>query len=131
MIEKVTLRLSGNSSLLPTSGIACEDTNPKALMLYAGAKCAGLTALMIMQKQRVDLKGFEITLSGKLSTDTLQAESVFLSFHMAYNVQCGDEGDKAKVIRAIELAHEKHCGLMHMYAKIAPVTHEIDVVSSK
>lgn len=48
MIEKVTLQLTGDSKFTPEAASAAE-MNPKVLLLYAGAKCAGMTALMIMQ----------------------------------------------------------------------------------
>ncbi|WP_295935342.1 OsmC family protein [uncultured Alistipes sp.] len=130
MTEKVTLQWTGDQQLVPADGLKGDEMNPKALMLYAGAKCSGLTALMIMQKQRVGLKRFEITVSGKFSTDTLQAESVFTSFHVAYNIECETEQDSAKAGHAASLAHEKHCGLMRMFRQIAPVTDEIAVVTT-
>ena len=42
-------------------------------------------------------KRFEIGFSGELSTQELRSESVFTSFHVVYNVECGSEDDQAKV----------------------------------
>ena len=50
MIEKVTLQLTGDSKLVPENGPDCGEMNPKTLLLYAAAKCSGMTALMIMEK---------------------------------------------------------------------------------
>ena len=50
---------------------------------------------------------------------------------MVYNVECGTEDDQAKVSRAIDLTHEKYCGMVQMLRRIAPVSHEIAVVSTQ
>ena len=49
---------------------------------------------------------------------------------MVYNIECDIEDDQAKVGRAVTLAHEKYCGMMQMLRKVAPVSHEIAVVST-
>ena len=131
MIEKVTLQLTGDSKLVPENGPDCGEMNPKTLLLYAAAKCSGMTALMIMDKERFRPKRFEIGISGELSDETPQSESTFKSFHVVYNIECDTEDDQAKVSRAVMLAHEKYCGMMQMLRKVAPVSHEIAVVSTE
>lgn len=131
MIEKVTLQLTEDSQLTIENGPGCEQMNPKALLLYAGAKCSGMTALMIMEKERIRPKRFEISVSGELSTQEMQSDSVFKSFHVVYNIECDTEDDQAKVSRAATLTHEKYCGIMRMFRQIAPVSHEIAVVSTE
>ena len=76
MIEKVTLQLTGDSKLVPENGPDCGEMNPKTLLLYAAAKCSGMS-------------------------------------------------------RAATLTHEKYCGIMRMFRMIAPVSHEIAVVSTE
>ena len=127
MIEKVTLQLSGDADFTSEGGPRCEEMNPKTLLLYAAAKCVGKTALMIMDKERFRPKRFEIGISG----ETPQSESTFKSFHVVYNIECDTEDDQAKVSRAVTLAHEKYCGMMQMLRKVAPVSHEIAVVSTE
>ena len=131
MIEKVTLQLTGDSKLVPENGPDCGEMNPKTLLLYAAAKCSGMTALMIMEKERLRPKRFEISVSGELSTEEVRSESVFKSFHVVYNIECDTEDDQAKVSRAATLTHEKYCGIMRMFRMIAPVSHEIAVVSTE
>ena len=118
MIEKVTLQLSGDADFTSEGGPRCEEMNPK-------------TALMIMDKERFRPKRFEIGISGELSDETPQSESTFKSFHVVYNIECDTEDDQAKVSRAVTLAHEKYCGMMQMLRKVAPVSHEIAVVSTE
>ena len=105
--------------------------NPKEQLLHAAAQCAGRTALTLMKKEHMTPKNFEISVSGDLSTETLQAESVFTHFHVVYHVECGGEGDRAKASRALELTHDKYCGLIQMLSRIAPVTREIAVVNTE
>ena len=57
--------------------------------------------------------------------------SVYRSFHVVYNVECSSEDDQAKVGRALELTHEKYCGMVQMLRRIAPVSREIAVVSTQ
>lgn len=131
MIEKVTLQLTEAGKLMPEGGIHGDDMNPKALLLYAAAKCAGLTALHIMQKERIHPRRFELSVSGVLSTDTVTSESMYLSFHVVYNVACASEDDQAKAGHAVKLTQEKHCSMMQMLRKIAPVDYEIAMVSTE
>ena len=80
--------MSGNGKFRTENGTGCDAMNPKALMLYAAAQCSAQTALMIMQKERITPKRFEISFSGDLSAETVQSESVYRSFHVVYNVEC-------------------------------------------
>ena len=75
MIEKVTLQLTGDSKLVPEDGPDCGEMNPKTLLLYAAAKCSGMTALMIMEKERLRPKRFEISVSGELSTEEVRPKA--------------------------------------------------------
>ena len=125
MIEKVTLQMSGNGKFRTENGTGCDAMNPKTLMLYAAAQCSAQTALMITPKR------FEISYSGDLSAETVQSESVYRSFHVVYNVECSSEDDQAKVGRALELTHEKYCGMVQMLHRIAPVSREIAVGSTQ
>ena len=68
---------------------------------------------------------------GRTSTEEVRSESVFKSFHVVYNIECDTEDDQAKVSRAATLTHEKYCGIMRMFRMIAPVSHEIAVVSTE
>ena len=131
MIEKVTLQLSGDGKFRSEDDSSCEQMNPKKMLLYAAAQCSGQTALMIMQKERITPTRFEISYSGELSAEEVQSESVYSSFHVVYNVACGSGDDQAKVSRAIDLTHEKYCGMVRMLRMIAPVSHEIAIVSTE
>lgn len=131
MIEKVTVRMTEDAKFRAIDGPGCDEMNPKELLLYAAAQCSGYTAMMVMQKMHLKPKNLEISYSGELNTETLQAESMFRSFHVVYNVECGSGSEQEKASRAIELTHEKYCGLSQMLRRIAPITHETAIVSTE
>ncbi|MCM1150573.1 MAG: OsmC family protein [Alistipes sp.] len=131
MIEKVTVEMTEDGKFRTIDGPRCDEMNPKEMLLYAAAQCSGYTALMVMRKMHLTPRNLEIAYSGELSTETLQAESVFRSFHVVYNVACGSGSEQEKASRAIELTHEKYCGLSQMLRRIAPITREVAIVSTE
>ena len=131
MIQQVTIQMTSARTYVLEGNKKCDQLNPKELMLLAGVTCAGMTAMAIMEKERVSPTRFELSISGELDTETVQSSSVFKSFRIVYNVQCECENDQMKVSRAINLAHDKHCGGVQMLRKIAPVTDEIAIVNTK
>ncbi len=131
MTEKVNVQMNRAGRFEPRGGADCGTMNPKQLLLYAAAQCAGQTAAAIMKRERMTPKSFEISVSGDLSTETLRAESIFTCFHVIYNVSCAGESDCAKASHALELTHDKYCGLVQMLSRIAPVSREIAVVNTQ
>ena len=97
--------------------------NPKKLLLYAAAQCSGQTALMIMQKERITPKRFEISYSGELSAETVQSgKRIHRSFHVVYNIECDTEDDQAKVGRAVDADTRKvlrHGAMLHDRTRVA------------
>ncbi len=131
MIEKITIQLTKESGFRLEGTVKCNDLNPKETMLLAAAKCAGMTVLTIMRKEKIEPKSFEVGISGELSTEQMQSESVFKSFNVVYNIECRKMQEQIKVSRAVNLAHDKYCGMMRMLRMIAPVSHEIAIVSTE
>lgn len=103
--------------------------NPKEMLLYAAADCAGRTILELLKEHRQDLLSMEITLEGTLSTPILQAESRYTSFNIIYNIECRTLKDQIIISRAVNLAHDKYCGMLQMLRKIAPLSHETSIVA--
>ncbi len=130
MMEKVTIAWTHGTDF-ELRDQTCDRLNPKALLLYALARCAGMTAAAIFQKMEIEPESFEIICRGELSTPTLMAESVFVSLDMNYNVKCRRLKDQVRVSHALDLTHEKYCGLVKMMRKVAPLSHEIYIHSSE
>ncbi len=131
MKTSVTVELVENSDFRLSGTRTIADLNPKELLLYAAATCAGKTVAGILTKMGIAPKSLEITVSGELNTDNVIAQSVYNSFDVAYNVYCDTVADQSKVARAINLANEKYCGLIQMLRRIAPVAHEVSIVSTE
>uniref|UniRef100_UPI004055C7A2 OsmC family protein n=1 Tax=Alistipes sp. TaxID=1872444 RepID=UPI004055C7A2 len=106
-----------------------DELNPKELFLYAAILCSAYTIDSILKKKRLDVEELEISIVGELSTDELQAESIYNSFMVHYNVRTRSAEEQAAVAQAIRLSHEKYCGLMQMLRKVAPLSHEIAIYS--
>ena len=83
------------------------------------------------QKVTICLKNGKFQPCGTLNTPTLQAESIFTDFKISYNVECKSLADQNSVSSAIKMAQEKHCGMITMLRKIAPVSHDIAIVSTE
>jgi hypothetical protein len=131
MKTTVTVELLKGSDFKLSGNRRIENLNPKELLLYAAATCAGKTITGILSKMNIVPQTFEITVSGELNTDKVVAQSVYRSFDITYNVYCDTITDQSKVSRAINLANEKYCGLIQMLRKIAPVAYEIAIVSTE
>lgn len=126
MTVKVTVRHTGSNEFSLSSGRSADTLNPKELLLYATACCAGKTVNGILDKQRIVPERFEITMSGELDTDTVTAQSAYNSFRIRYSIVCPND-DEQKVHQAVKLADEKYCGTLRMMRRIAPVSSEIEV----
>ena len=131
MTEQVTIEWSHDTKFRLSGESGCDSLNPKQMMLYAAAECAGITVISILTKERIEPVNLEITMSGVLDTDTVMARSVFRSFHIAYNVECRNIDDQTRVSRAVNLTNDKYCGTLQMLRRIAPLSHETSIVSSE
>lgn len=129
MYQSITIRMGENGKLSLAEPQELHHLNPKELLLYSTALCAGLTVHSIAEKERVKLLKLEIKMSGELDTDKVEGRSQFVSFKISYNIECKHIDDQAKVSRAVRLANEKYCGGLVMCSKIAPVSHSISIVS--
>lgn len=128
-IQKVTVVLRNGRFRLAESAKA-DDLNPKALILCAAAECAGYTIMSLLQKHHISPKSIEIAARGSLNTMVLQPISQYEQFDIAYNVECRNIGDQEAVSEAVLEAHNEKCGVIAMLRKIAPVSHEISVIST-
>ncbi len=130
-MEKVTVYMNNEGRFILAGATKCEDLNPKALMLYSAAKCAALTAQYIMKRERFSPKRLEVTVTGETSTDKIEAETYFRSFEVRYNVECATIDEQQRASQAINLAHDKYCGLVRMLRMIAPVSCDISIVATE
>lgn len=127
MTVKVHVEHTDKDNFRLTSGRSVDSLNPKELLLYATACCAGKTIISIFGKQHIEPRKFDIRMYGELDTDTVTAQSVFQSFRICYEVEGASSDDRIKITDAVKLSDEKYCGTLKMMRRIAPVKSEIEV----
>lgn len=94
---------------------------PKALLLSALAGCTGMDVVAILKKMRMPFASFSVDVSGEL---TDEHPKVFRALHVTYRFT-GEELDRAKIERAVELSQTTYCGVTAMLRKTAEITTEI------
>ena len=129
MHQSITIQAEDLGKFSLAKSRELDKLNPKELLLYSTALCAGFTVQSIAEKERVKLLKLEITMSGELDTEGVEGRSQFVSFDIGYNVECQHINDQPKVSQAVRLANDKYCGGLSMLRKIAPVSHSISIVS--
>jgi len=94
-------------------GNSAVATSPVELLLAAAASCTASDVVLILQKQRVVLRGLEV-----LARGTRRAEQPrrYTALHFLFTVT-GEGADEAKARRAIDLSLEKYCSVV---ASLAP-----------
>lgn len=126
--QEITIRMTAEKTYVLEGEKKPEQLNPKELLLLAGATCAGMSAMHIMSAERFTPQRFEVTMGGVLNTETLRSDSVFTSFHIRYRVEgTKSRNDMTKADRAIRLSHEKYCGAVKMFGKIANIEETIEI----
>ena len=87
--------------------------SPVELLLVAAASCTASDVVLILQKQRVALRGLEVLVRG---TRREEQPRRFTALHFVFTV-AGDGADEAKTRRAVDLSLEKYCSVV---ASLAP-----------
>ncbi len=130
MRVKITIEMDKVGKFVPVSK-KVEEMNPKELILYAAAMCASITMKNILDKENIVPKSAEIEMSGTLDTEEVAAKSVYRSFNILYRIECNTISEQSKIGRAINLTTEKYCGCLQMLRRIAPLSHEVSIVSTE
>jgi putative redox protein len=94
-------------------GNSAVATSPVELLLVAAASCTASDVVLILQKQRVTLRGLEVVVRG---TRRAEQPRRYTALHFAFSVT-GDGADEGKARRAIDLSLEKYCSVV---ASLAP-----------
>ena len=130
MTVKITLYMDREHNFHIDDGRMLDELNPKEMFLYAAADCAGRTIVDLLKEHIEEVKSLNITLEGTLTTPTVVAESKYSNFNIIYAAECRTLKDQIVVSRAVNLAHDKYCGLLQMIRRIAPLSHETSIVTT-
>ncbi len=128
---KVKVSVSEKSEICLLGGAKPSTLNPKELLLYACASCAGMTLNTILAKEKVCPQSVEITVCGTLDTETVTGPSMFTAFRVGYNIACNSIDEQRKVSHAVTLTNDKYCGMIQTLKKVAPVGFEVAIVSTE
>ena len=130
MRVKITIEMNEKGLFCPINK-KIDEMNPKELLLYSAGHCAGLTIKNILDKEHITPKMLEIEISGELDTEEVLAKSIYRSFNIYYRIECHTIAEQSKIGRAVNLANEKYCGTIQMLRRIAPLSHEVSIVSTE
>jgi len=100
---------------------------PKPLMLVALAGCTAMDVISILTKMRVDIENFDVKVEGEQSEEQ---PVHYTSMHIIYEFW-GKDLPEDKLEKAINLSHERYCGVSAVYRKAMPVTHSFVVHNTK
>lgn len=107
----------------PKFGGDNKGPKPKPLLLNALTGCTGMDVVSLLNKMRVTFKDFEIKVDTEL---TEEHPKYYHKIHLTYSIKA-DEGDRAKVEKAVNYSQERYCGVSFMLSKAAELTYEIDM----
>ncbi|HLB82685.1 MAG TPA: OsmC family protein [Gemmatimonadales bacterium] len=96
-------------------------TSPVELLLVAAATCTASDVVLILQKQRVALRGLEVQARG---TRRAEQPRRYTALHFVFIV-AGDGADEAKARRAIDLSLEKYCSVVASLAPDIRITYDV------
>ena len=97
---------------------------PKELILLGLAGCTGSDVVAILQKKKVDLKGFEINITAEQQEEHPQ---VYTKIHLEF-LFYGQNISEKDVERAIELSQTKYCSVTVMLQKAVEITHSFRII---
>ena len=99
-------------------------SRPMEVMLMGMGGCTAIDVVSMLRKQRQDIEGVEVSLSGERASDH---PMVYTDVKVVYTVR-GRKLNKALVERAVNLSDEKYCSATAMFKKTAKVSHEVVLV---
>lgn len=105
-------------------GGAFEGMMPGDLLLSSLGSCSGIDVVNILQRQRQNVTGIEISVTGEQLPD---APWTWVAIRLEYTVRGKDLRESA-VRRAIELSEEKYCSIGATIAGRAEISSRFTIV---
>jgi len=97
--------------------------NPKPLMMVALAGCTGMDIVSLLKKMRVDYDELSIFIEGELSEEhPKKFEKMTVIFRLK-----GNQIDRKKVEKAIDLSREKYCGVSASYKDVMEIKYKLEI----
>ena len=99
-----------------------KGVRPKALMLVALSGCTSMDVASLFKKMRVEVDGFKVLVTGQL---TDEHPKYYNKVKVDYQFT-GNNIDKEKVEKAVNLSVDRYCGVYEMFRKFSDITFEIN-----
>lgn len=110
----------------PEGGGTDFGVRPMQMLLMALGGCSGIDVAMILKKQRQELRGFKMDISGEREAG--KEPSLWKQVHVVFELQ--GNLDVAKAERACELSMEKYCSVAETLRRAgAEITWEVRVTA--
>ncbi len=97
--------------------------SPVELLLVSAATCTGSDIVLILEKQRVELRRLEI---GIVGTRRDSEPRRYTKIHFRFVIE-GTGADETKARRAIDLSLEKYCSVVATLAPDTAITYDVTV----
>lgn len=98
---------------------------PKPLMLASLGGCTGLDVISILKKMRIEPDYFNMVIEADQTEDIPKR---YYRIKIWYEFK-GDNLPVDKIKQAIDLSHEKYCGVSAVYKKSIELTYEIRILT--
>ena len=99
--------------------------SPVELLLVAAVTCSMADVVIILEKQRVQLRTLDVAVTGtRRETDPRRLTALHFTWTVA-----GTGADENKTRRAIDLSLEKYCSVMTSLAPDIAVTYDVTVAA--
>ncbi|MBA9078148.1 OsmC family protein [Rufibacter quisquiliarum] len=110
----------------PESGGMNFGVRPMQMLLMALGGCSGIDVVMILKKQRQEITGFKMDISGEREAG--KEPSLWKQVHVIFELQ--GPIDPAKAERACQLSMEKYCSVAETLRRAgAEITWEVRVTA--
>jgi putative redox protein len=100
--------------------------SPMQSLLMAMGGCSAIDVVMILQKQKQEIKDFQISIDGEREAGTEPSlwKTIHAHFKLTGNI------DKGKALRAVELSMDKYCSVAAtLRAAGATITYEVSLTN--
>lgn len=95
--------------------------SPKGLLLVSLIGCTGIDMIWLFKKMHIKFDELKITAKGHLTNEHPKYyHTIELTYHL-----WGDQINKSKVEKAVQLSKEKYCGVSAMLEKAAEIKFDI------
>ena len=98
---------------------------PSDLLAVSLAACTAYDVVVILRKQRQDLRGLEVVVT---STQDTEPPWAFRAIHMEFRVS--GEVDLRKAEKAVALSEEKYCAVAATLRPVVDLTHAVRVLGT-